>query len=757
MRILVVEDDPLQREVMRRELAAVGHEVLAVGDAEVAMVAHAQTPFSLVVADWLLPGIDGLRLVQRIRAQPGGEGVFTLVVTARDRPEDLQRVLDSGADDYMAKPVDAAVLMTRVRIAERRLARQRLHDVDREALLRTQAEFRRVIERCPLGVIARHGSVVQYANGAAARIFGLSRQELVGANVHDFVAPEFREVMERRSQRFDRSGAPPPPIEIILVRPDGRRIVARQIPVTRASFEGIDVSYVMFEDVTARTNAERRLRMTQFAVDRAGDLILWVESGGTITYANAAANELLGYAPSSLDGRMLAELDADLDVRGWNEWLGRLVALGTLRYDTRLRDRSGRMVAVEVSASALQFDGETFAVLSARDVRERESLRANLQRAERLASVGSLAAGVAHEINNPLAYVLANLELVVEALARTEMTDDSRTRINELVDGCLDGAGRVRRIVGDLRSFARQRDEEAGPCDVHRVLDTAIGIADNQIRHRARLVRAYGAPATVTAHEGRLSQVFVNLLVNAAQAIPEAGGEEHSITVVTATPENGWVSISITDTGIGIDPLLLERIFEPFFTTKPQGEGTGLGLSVCHGIISSLGGRIEVTSRPGEGATFRVVLPTAIGGVKAPAKSSTSVPSPAGPGIRVLVVDDEPLIGESVRKALSGHQITVVHSGAEAIAACDRTRYDLVLCDIMMPGVSGIDVYETVRLRQPEQAARFVFMTGGAFTPKAKGFLDRYSGEALAKPFTLADLRDLVARWAKRSMPQTGS
>ncbi|MBX7080645.1 MAG: response regulator [Nannocystaceae bacterium] len=757
MRILVVEDDPLQREVMRRELAAVGHDVLAVGDAEVAMVAHAQTPFSLVVADWLLPGIDGLRLVQRIRAQPGGEAVFTLVVTARDRPEDLQRVLDSGADDYMAKPVDAAALLTRVRIAERRLARQKLHDVDREALLRTQAEFRRVIERCPLGVIARHGSTVLYANGASARILGVSRQELVGASFLDFVAPEFRDVMERRAQRFDRSGAPPPPIEVILVRPDGRRIVARQIPVTRASFEGTDVSYIMIEDVTARTHAERRLRMTQFAVDRAGELVLWVESGGTITYANAAANELLGFAPATLSGRRLADLDADLDVAGWEPWLARLVALGTIRYDTRLRDRSGRMVAVEVSANALQFDGETFVVLSARDVRERESLRANLQRAERLASVGSLAAGVAHEINNPLAYVLANLELLQEAMAKSTLDPGARERMTELLDGCLDGAGRVRRIVADLRSFARQRDDDAGPCDVHRVLDTAIGIADNHIRHRARLVRAYGAPATVTAHEGRLSQVFVNLLVNAAQAIPEAGRDDHAITVVTTSPEPGWVAISISDTGVGIEESLLERIFEPFFTTKPQGEGTGLGLSVCHGIVMSLGGRLEVQSRVGVGSTFRVLLPLAVGGRVARGESADERSEGTPGGLRILVVDDEAMIGESVRKALAEQQVTVVHSGGEAIAACDRVAFDLVLCDLMMPGISGIDVYETVRQRHPDQAARFVFMTGGAFTPKAKAFLDRYGGEWMAKPFALSELRALVARWARRLGAATGS
>jgi PAS domain S-box-containing protein len=758
MRILLVEDDPLQREVMRRELAAIGHDVLAVGDAEVAVVAHAQTPFELVVIDWLLPGMDGLRLVQRIRNLPGGEQVFTIVVTARNRPEDLQRVLDTGADDYLPKPYDAAALWTRVRIAERRLARQRMHEVDREALVRTQAEFRRVIDRSPLGVVARAGSQIVYANGATSRILDMPRTDLIGANFFDLVAPEFREVMERRAQRFDRSGAAPPPIETILIRRDGRRIVARVIPVTRATYDSAEVSYLMIEDVTARTSAERRLRMTQFAVDRAGESILWVDAGGELTYANAAAGDLLGYAPSALIGRRWRDLDVDTDPSQWAGWVSRLVAIGTLRYDTRMRDRSARLVQVEISASALQFDGETFVVMSARDLRERDLLRENLQRAERLASVGSLAAGVAHEINNPLAYVLANLELLSEGLSTANVDGTTRARLTELVDGCIDGAGRVRRIVGDLRSFARQRDDRSAAVDVHRVLDTAIGIADNQVRHRARLVRAYGPHAVAHADEGRLTQVFVNLLVNAAQAIPEGHSEEHAITVVTSTHQPGWVTIAISDSGVGIQPEVLDRIFEPFFTTKPQGEGTGLGLSVCHGIVTQLGGRMEVSSTVGVGSTFRVVLPClepqAVG--TAPEVVEVAPVLSASP-LRVLVVDDEPLIGESVRRALVEHEVAVAHSGADAILMCERGDFDLVLCDLMMPGLSGIDVFETVRARRPELAERFVFMTGGAFTPKARGFLERFQGEALSKPFALKELRELVSRWRTTTVAAAAS
>ncbi|MBC8073158.1 MAG: PAS domain S-box protein [Deltaproteobacteria bacterium] len=628
----------------------------------------------------------------------------------------------------------------------------------RGSVARTQAEFRRVIERSPLGVIARRGTRIAYANGAAARILAIARHELVGTVFFDLVSEEFREVMERRAQRFDRTGAAPPPIEAQLIRGDGRRITARVIPVTRASFEGADVTFVMFEDITARTSAERRLRMTQFAVDRVGDLIVWIESGGTITYANTAAGELLGAAPAELVGRRFAELVIDRGPHDWPAWRAMLQATGTVRFDTHFRDHCGRSIAVVATASALSFDGETFVVVSARDVSERERLRNDLQRAERLASVGSLAAGVAHEINNPLAYVLANLELLAEGLTNESITGVHRARLAELVAGCRDGADRVRRIVGDLGAFARQHDEDSAPLDLHRTLDTAIGLADNQIRHRGRLLRAYGPPLAVRAHEGRLTQVFVNLLINAAQALPEGRpADEQSITVTTAPHGEEWAAIAFTDTGVGIEAGLLGRIFEPFFTTKPQGEGTGLGLSICHGIIESFGGRIEVESTLGVGTTFRVILARAgvlVASDTLPTRREQVVDrSPAGGSavsLRILVVDDEPLLGESVARTLDGHAVRVARTGGEAIACCDRDDYDLVLCDLMMPEVSGMDVYEIVRRHKPELAPRFVFMTGGAFTPKAKSFLEGFAGESLTKPFALTELRSLVERWAQR-------
>ncbi|HET6585595.1 MAG TPA: ATP-binding protein, partial [Nannocystaceae bacterium] len=355
-------------------------------------------------------------------------------------------------------------------------------------------------------------------------------------------------------------------------------------------------------------------------------------------------------------------------------------------------------------------------------------------------------------INNPLAYVVANLELIAESIRKGTLPKTEREQIMELVNAGLDGSDRVRRIVGDLRAFARSRDDHVEPVEIHTILEAAIGLADNQIRHRARLVRAYGSPNPVMAHEGRLTQVFVNLLVNAAQSIPESSTDDPLITVVTDRMEDGAVVVAITDSGVGIDPRHVDRIFEPFFTTKPQGEGTGLGLSIVHGIVTSLGGRIEVTSTLGAGSTFRVVLPAAAADALAgrdddeidPAADDDEELADMRARLRVLVVDDEPMIGESVRKALASDQVTAIRSGREALSLCEQEDYDLVLCDLMMPDVSGMDVYAAVRLRRPALADRFVFMTGGAFTPKAKAFLAARAVEPLSKPFSIGELRQIA-------------
>lgn len=396
---------------------------------------------------------------------------------------------------------------------------------------------------------------------------------------------------------------------------------------------------------------------------------------------------------------------------------------------------------------------------------ERSKMQDQLLISDRMASVGTLAAGVAHEINNPLTALVANLDFVSEDLFK--LIEDVRasgsapvnaglsgdatawmvTRLRELEDPLNDAresADRIRHIVRDLKIFSRSDEDRRGPVEVRRVMESSLRMAWNEIRHRARLVEDYGDVPPVEGNEGRLGQVFLNLIVNAAQAIPEGRSADNEIRVVTKQDGDGRVVVEISDTGAGIPESAISRIFDPFFTTKPVGVGTGLGLAICHRIVTALGGRLTVESRIGQGTVFRTVLPAATGAdVDVPAAPALVVPGRSG---RILVVDDEPMLGTIVQRMLSPeHEVLATTSARDAIDRVSRgERFDIILCDLMMPEVTGMDLHAELLRLAPEQAEKVIFMTGGAFTSRAREFLDQIRNPLVEKPFDAASLRALV-------------
>jgi CheY-like chemotaxis protein/two-component sensor histidine kinase len=375
------------------------------------------------------------------------------------------------------------------------------------------------------------------------------------------------------------------------------------------------------------------------------------------------------------------------------------------------------------------------------DLSEKKRLEAQLVLAERMASVGTLAAGVAHEINNPLAFVLSNLEFTIGELTRAGADGEVVRALEE----AHNGADRVRAIVRDLKTFSRADDDAREPVDVRRVLQAAVGVAANELRHRARVAVDPGPVPPVLASEHRLGQVFLNLLINAAHAIPEGHPAEHVVRASTGTAEDGRAVVEISDTGSGIAPEILARIFDPFFTTKPVGVGTGLGLSICHGIVSALGGEIEVRTVVGAGTTFRVLLPPT---ARCDERGTPAAP-PASPRRgRVLVVDDEPLVARAMGRVLAAHEVVVCGGARAALAELEREgeAFDVVICDLMMPEMTGMDLHAHLAAIAPALAERIVFVTGGAFTDRAREFLASVPNPQLEKPFDPSALRELVAR-----------
>jgi signal transduction histidine kinase/CheY-like chemotaxis protein len=390
-----------------------------------------------------------------------------------------------------------------------------------------------------------------------------------------------------------------------------------------------------------------------------------------------------------------------------------------------------------------------------RDVERRaqqRQLQEHLIISDRMAYVGRLAAGVAHEINNPLAAVCTNLELIASNVDGIVATSGRSPLLDEVVEEVRDArdcAERVRLIVRDLKVFSRAPDEERrGPVDIHHVLESSLRLAWNEIRHRARLVKEYGSIPPVEANEARLGQVFLNLVTNASQAIPVGDAENNVIRIVTGTDAHGRVSIEVSDTGTGIPAENLPRIFDAFYTTKGIGAGRGLGLSICHRVVRGLGGEISVESAPDHGTTFRILLPPKAAAAARPgAPAAPLAPISVAPRRgRVLIIDDEVAFAKAIAKTLAReHDVELAASATEAL---DRLRaghpFDVIVCDLMMPQMTGMDLHAQLALHSPDLAARVVFVTGGAFTADARAFLNAVPNQRLEKPFGAHQLRDVI-------------
>jgi signal transduction histidine kinase len=399
----------------------------------------------------------------------------------------------------------------------------------------------------------------------------------------------------------------------------------------------------------------------------------------------------------------------------------------------RMLSSDGAARFAEIStAGAVSFEAKPAEILLARDTTDYHIAQEQLARSDKLSALGSLAAGVAHEINNPLAYVVLNLELIREHGAVTLQANH-----REALDEALDGAKRIRQILMELRGFSGS--DSPGPpeaVEVAKVVSSALNIVQNEVRHRAAVVRRISDGLFVLAREGQLVQVLVNLLVNAAQAIPGFDPSAHRIVVSAESTRAGRIEIAVSDSGLGIPEQALPHVFEAFASGKRRGEGSGLGLTITKRIVESFHGSIRIESKVGKGTTVRVELPSARRPTSMPPSHKSEAPARTEKPARVLVVDDEALIGRALARILAKEDVVTVEDARKALALVEQApAFDVVLCDLMMPGMSGPEFYRAACRARPELEQRFVFMTGGAFTDVGNDFLESLGGRVLYKPF----------------------
>ena len=747
--------------------AAAARQALPEGGHEFARVLDASAALRLMDVDCrsvVIVGGASSRAVadscKQLRTAASRDGAVIVAVVS-DHAGDDALLLEAGADDVVLESTEKRVLRRRLRAA--------LHDAPSLASSgdadHARAQFFHLSLQLQCAV--RQDGYFTMVNPAWTKALGWSSTELMSKPWRDLVHPGAPE--SATGAAADSNPCQPVVGHVGRYRcKDGS---SRWLEWQAVALLEPGIIYAVANDITeTRANKEALRELAESlatTLNSIGDGVIVTNLAGQVTRMNPVAEELTHWTLAEAKGRPLPDVLplVHVDTRDTVEDpTARTLREGVvvkLPNHTILLRRDGAEIPIGDSCAPVRaVDGRVGgAVFVFRDLtrqRNAEAMQAKSERqlvfADRMAAVGTLAAGVAHEINNPLTFVVANIDTALEEVGAVlgGAPADRMKELEEMLIEARQGVDRVTTIVHALKTFSRIEEERPGAIDVIPVVDLAVNMTLNEIRHRARLVKEYGPVPLVDADGARLGQVFINLLVNAAHAFPEGTTDANEIRIVTFTDGDGRAVVEVRDTGAGIPAAVLGRVFDPFFTTKPIGLGTGLGLSISHGIVTGMGGEISVRSEVGHGTVFRIVLP--------PSASATvqglavSGPRKANSARRatVLVVDDEQAIGLAIRRVLATHDVTVVTTAQAALdLLADGKAFDVVLSDLMMSGMSGMQLYREIVARDPKVAQRVVFLTGGAFTAEARAFLDGIANERINKPFDSKALREMVQRFAE--------
>ena len=537
-------------------------------------------------------------------------------------------------------------------------------------------------------------------------------------------------------------------------RKDGS-IVHVEAAVSDASVAGRRVSVVFVVDVSRRRQVEEQLRRSEARSRKLLDEVpeaIWAIDRDRVLYANEVCLSLFGYPPGTDYASFHPHQVLHPDDIGLFE--KRAFAMLALRQpvppcEYRVRRRDGRTIVIEVSSIAGEFEGRPAIFSFGRDVTLRRQAELRRLQADRLGALGLLAGGMAHAINNPLTYVLLNLDHVAERLPR--LLDDATLLSEVLVrlTEARDGAERVANVVRQMRALSRTEDQEHGQVNLREIVKTAAGMVGHEIRHRGSLNVELADVPPVYANAPRLEQVFLNLLVFVARSLAEHDGAKVDLRLFCADRVQAVVELHYD--GPPIDGRVRQQALESFPTADEDPEHLASGLSLCNGIVRSFGGTMQIETGMAEGTTFRVALPIDTREIvlpEQPPRRDSEPPVAMGFRARVMVVDDDAGVIEALRVMLEDeHDVTCVASGRDALRHLLREEpYDIVFCDLMMPGVSGMDLFEALRLNRPGRERSLVFMTGGAFTQDAVRFLEHVPNPRLDKPFDMRTLSKLLRR-----------
>ena len=660
------------------------------------------------------------------------------------------------ASDKSKEELMSELRQMRQRVAELEAAEAE-HKRTEETLRQPEERYRTIVEEMEevYYELDLDGNYT-FFNDVMCKQLGRTREELMGMNYRVYTPEEDVKSVYKIYNEVYRTGKPRRWYPMVNIRKDGTRIFVEDsiFPLRSATGEIVGFKGIS-RDVTERKRAEEALRQSEekyrTILEEMDEGYYEVDVAGSYTFLNDVVCAMLGYTRKELMGMNYRIYTPEEDIRSVYKVYNEVYRTGKPRrwYPMVNIRKDGTRIFVENSILPIRNpEGEIngFRGIS-RDVTERKrmeeerrQMEQKAQLASRLASVGEMASGIAHEINNPLTGVIGYAQLLLQ--------EDLPENIRKDLETINDGAQRVANVIQRLLAFARQSKPQRTYVHINEVVATTLDLRGYHLETSNIKVAAQLAPdlPVTIADAGQLQQVFLNLIVNAETEMKLARGSGR-LTVKTEQIDT-IIRISFEDDGPGIAKENLERIFDPFFTTRQVGQGTGLGLSVCYGIVSEHGGRIYAESKPGRGATFIVELPIITEDKQLEFAEPAVQEQQKVTGAKILVVDDEPVVREFISKVLTdeGHQVETVDNGEDALKMVKSKRYRIILLDIKMPGMSGIELYKRFQKIAPSLARRVVFVTGDIMGARTTAFLSKAKSPYITKPFDAKQLKIAINR-----------
>jgi two-component system NtrC family sensor kinase len=692
-----------------------------------------------------LPGESGVDLVKDIRAAaPDAEVIF---ITAYASLSNAIQGINGFAFAYLTKPFEMDHLLA---VIEKALEKQRLA----RSLRESEERYRLITEQVNEAIFFTDlDGRVLFGNRRGQEITGHRLEDLVGRTLLSLLSPGSTERVLARLEAI-RSGQEVPPLfETEIVRKDGRQAPV-EAALTSVTKDGGSIGWlVVARDIAERRRVEREILESEARksaiLEASADAIVSMDQEGKIVEFNRAAEDMFGYRRADVIGKSMAGLLIPPALRdrhrqglerylatGESHILGKRVELTAMRAD-------GTEFPIELTVTRILAEGPQAFSASIHDLSESKQLRERLIQSEKLATLGELIAGIAHELNNPLAVVGGQAQLL------RMQSQDPATMVR--AEKISQAATRASRIVRNFLTAARRHRPERVAVAINEVINESLDLLGYQFRVgnvEVETLLSADLPAT-TGDPHQIQQVILNLANNAIQAIAASRRRGRLRLTTSLSPDRSAILITVADTGPGIPPEHLSKIFDPFFTTKPPEQGTGLGLAIAHAIVKDHEGSITVESTAAEGTTFVLRFPV----VAPPVLHTVAVPARAIPaGLRVLVVDDEDEIRSVISEwlATKGFHVAAAGCGLEAREIIAHKSVDLLVLDIRMPGLSGKDLWQEIRQSHPDLARRTVFCTGDVLDGSTRAFLDEAGCPVVSKPFEWDRFFEAVAEAAAR-------